>query len=397
MENLNSEKNNKVSFIAGYLLSAFGYEFIFFVMTVYIFNLTQSAINIGIFTSILAFTKIFLPFSGTITDRFNKEKSFGIALIITGVLVILLFFLNNIYLVYILWFIISFFFTFIVNVRTALMTEIMPAESFLKGNSTVFVALNVAKILAPLTGGLLTSYFETKILFLFTGGIYFIAFFVTRYITLPVEKQQLVKRARAIDQIQEALAFLKNNSELKSLGLLLIARTLFLGFQITLYVTYIKSFLKLGSSEYGIFLTASAMGSIIGSLIAPYILRRANRYAVIVFTLPVHYIAFILLGLNTNYYFALLIIFISSLIFYMSAISIHSIRDSSTARHLRGTVYGTIMALSAPISVVSMIVGGLIINAFGVDKILIFSGTMSIISMVIIGFVFRKKINWIFA
>jgi len=393
MELLVKGRKNTLFFVTAYILSAFGYEFIFFVMTVHIFNLTKSALNVSVFTALLVFTKIFLPFSGTITDRYKKENSFGIALLITGILVCFLFFIKNIYFIYALWFFISFFFTFIVNVRTALMTEIMNSGSYLKGNSTVFISLNIAKIASPLIGGILIAVFDAKILFLFTGIVYFFAFIVSKFILLPDEKPFNNKESKVLNQIKRALVFLHNNSDLKSLGLLLIARALFVGFQITLFVTYIKSYLHLGSSQYGFFLSVAAAGSIIGSFLGPVISRRINKFRIITIVLPLHYLTFILLGLNKNYYAALVIIFFSFIIFYIGAIAIHSIRDSSTDRKIRGTVYGTITALNAPVSAISMIFGGYCVNVFGVEKVLIFCGAASILSMFIITIFFKKYRN----
>jgi MFS family permease len=55
--------------------------------------------------------------------------------------------------IYAVWFITSVFLTFIINVRSALMAELVSREQYTNGNALVLSLLNVAKLLGPLLGG----------------------------------------------------------------------------------------------------------------------------------------------------------------------------------------------------------------------------------------------------
>ncbi len=57
---------NVVIFGLAFLLSAFGYEFMVFVMTVHIYDLTGSAMNVGLFTALTFLPRLFSPYYGSI-------------------------------------------------------------------------------------------------------------------------------------------------------------------------------------------------------------------------------------------------------------------------------------------------------------------------------------------
>ena len=62
------ESRNVVIFALAYLLSAFGYEFMVFVMTVHIYVLTGSAMNVGLFTALTSLPRLFFPYYGSLAD-----------------------------------------------------------------------------------------------------------------------------------------------------------------------------------------------------------------------------------------------------------------------------------------------------------------------------------------
>jgi len=66
------ESGNAVTFGLAFLLSAFGYEFMVFVMTVHIYDLTGSAMNVGLFTALTFLPRLFSPYCGSLADRYPR-------------------------------------------------------------------------------------------------------------------------------------------------------------------------------------------------------------------------------------------------------------------------------------------------------------------------------------
>jgi len=130
-------KKNRANFLVAYLLSAFGYEFIFFGMTIYIYEVSQSAFKVGVFAALTFLPRLFASFYGIIADQNSRTKVFAWATAITGCLVTSMVLRSSIAWIYLIWLLISVVLTFIANVRTALMTEIMTEDNYLRGNSLV--------------------------------------------------------------------------------------------------------------------------------------------------------------------------------------------------------------------------------------------------------------------
>ena len=143
-------QRNTIGFCIAYLLSAFGYEFILFVLTVHVYNLTGSALNVGIFMSLSFLARILSPFYGLITDRYDKRMILGRISFFMGCLIIMMGFINRIDWIYPLWFVASILAMMIMNVRSVIRVEIMGRDSHLSGNSLVLVILNSARIAAPI-------------------------------------------------------------------------------------------------------------------------------------------------------------------------------------------------------------------------------------------------------
>ncbi|HRU42376.1 MAG TPA: MFS transporter, partial [Candidatus Diapherotrites archaeon] len=153
---------NLVMFFSALLFSAFGYEFIFFIMTLHIYDLSKNALNVGIFTALTFIPRLFSSLMGGLADKLRKRKCLMFSAVMISILLLLMSYTADIRLIYTVWFIASIFLTFIVNVRGALMAEIVSQEKYTSGNAMVLSLLNAAKLLGPLLGGFIVSLYHTK-------------------------------------------------------------------------------------------------------------------------------------------------------------------------------------------------------------------------------------------
>lgn len=167
-------QKNQLLFFSAFLLSAFGYEFIYFIMTVHIYDLSKNAFNIGIFATLTFIPKLFSSLMGGIADQMGKEKSFVLSAVLTGILMLIMANTTDMNAIYIIWFVASIFFTVIMNARGTLMAEVVPGDRYASGNAVVLSLLNGAKLLGPLIGGLIIMTLNVKLLLYFTGLVYFL-------------------------------------------------------------------------------------------------------------------------------------------------------------------------------------------------------------------------------
>lgn len=384
---------NIVYFLLAYLLSAFGFEFIFFGMTIYVYEVSQSAFEVGIFTALTFLPRLFASFYGIVADQYSRKKVFAWVTAITGCLVTLMVFSSSIIWIYLIWLFISVLLTFVFNVRTALMTEIMSQDNYLRGNSVVLILLNSAKICSPVLAGAATATFGITSLFYCTGMIYFLsALFCTRIRSTAVST--LKKEQKIMTDLKEALQYMRRNPDVKFLLTVGVLWRLFLGLQVSLFVIYIKSYLSGSDTDYGLFMTVIGIGSILGSLVGPWLVKQAPYSSVIFGGLSLHYASFILLGLSHDFYSALSIVFLGYIAFYATLVGLHSLRDKATQFDMRGRVYGSVTAIMTPPAIVSMLVGGYLASQFGVEKILIGAGISALVSFYLLylsnGFSFSR-------
>jgi predicted MFS family arabinose efflux permease len=372
-------KRNVIYFLVAYLLSAFGFEFIFFGMTIYVYEVTQSAFKVGIFAALTFLPRLFASFYGIVADQYSRKKVFTGVTAITGSLVILMVLNSSIIWIYLVWLFISVLLTFIFNVRTALMTEIMAQDNYLRGNSLVLILLNSAKICSPVLAGAASAAFGITSLFYCTGIIYFLsAIFCTRIRSAAITT--IKKEQKIINNLKEALQYMRQNPDVKFLLSIGVLWRLFIGLQVSLFVIYIKSYLSGSDTDYGMFMTVIGIGSILGSLIGPSLVKRMPYSSVIFWGISVHYASFILLGLLHDFYAALIIVFLGFIAFYIALVGLHSLRDKATQIDMRGRVYGSVTAIMTPPAIVSMLAGGYLTTQFGVEKVLIGAGILALMS-----------------
>jgi MFS family permease len=373
---------NQFLFFLSLLLSAFGYEFIYFIMTVHIYDLSKNALNIGIFTALTFIPKLFSSIIGGIADKIGKVKCFAISAFLICLLLLAMSLLNNIIIIYMIWLIASIFFTIIINVRGSLIAEIVSNGNYVTGNALALTLLNTAKLLGPLLGGIVVMIQSIQLLLYITILVYFLVGLGAIKIKISASNTSYCMRLK--ETTKKGLKFIRENEVYFILAKVGILWRLILGFQLTLFVVYIKSFLGGSSSQYGIFMTILGIGSIAGSMAGPYVSKRIKPLPIIVSGLSFHYFSFILLSYCHNFTLSLIIIFTSYAAFYISLVMMHSARDKAAPSEIRSCVYGTITTILTPPAILSMLAGSYLIDRYSVDKISLYAGITALISFYVI-------------
>jgi len=386
-----SKQQNTLMYFSALLLSAFGYEFIFFIMTLHVYDLSRNALNIGIFTTLTFIPRLFSSLMGGIADKAGKVKCFALSAVMVSILMFLMSLAADIGQIYIIWFLTSIFLTFIVNVRSSLMAEIIDREKYTTGNALALSLLNGAKLLGPLLGGFITSFYRIELLLYFTCIVYVLAA-VSSACIRAVESEDNV-RPGFLENAKSGFSFILENRVFGLLASIAFFWRLFLGLQLSLFVVYIKSYLSGTSEQYGMFITFMGLGSIAGSLLGPYATRRIPPMRLIAVGLGLHYLSFTALGLCKSYYLALVTIFTGYLIFYMTLVGMHSERDRVTRFDIRSSAYGTVTAILTPPAIISMLAGGYLANVYGPQAVLSASGLLALLSLHIILLLGRNANN----
>jgi MFS family permease len=385
-------RTNIATFITAYILSAFGYEFVFFLMTIYVYDTTKSALNVGFFAAITFLPRLFAPLYGVAIDRYSRTGVFAIVAATTAFLIAAMGFSDSLLWIYALWLLISVMLTVISTVRTALMTELMAGDGFLLGNSAVLGSLNCAKMLAPVLAGLATAAFGIRELFIATGALYLAVALLSRRISAAGRPAPPQAR-RLLPEVAAGLHYILASPHLRFLAGVAFLWALFLRLQLPLFVVYVKASLGGGDPEYGLFMTAAGLGSILGSLGGPWLMKRGDHLTVALAGLTIHYASFILLGFTHAFHLALAAVFGGYIFFYAALVGLHSLRDRATGADIRGRVYGSVTAVLTPAALISMIAGGYLANLHGAAQVLAGAGMAALATLYALYFAYRRRLT----
>jgi MFS family permease len=359
-------------FWSAFALSAFGYEITFFAMTLVVFNRSRNPFDVGLFTALTFAPKLLAPFFGMVSARIGGRRGLSAACGITGVLIACVGVLRDTPALFVLWFLISCLFVFISNVRTTLMVDLMGSRRNQKGNATVLLTLNGARIVVPVLGGLASLALPARLFFGLIGMVYLVAMFLA-WVSDPRPTAQ--KPIRLIGPFLRGAREIAGHPDLLFLAAIVIIRQVFLGVQTSLFVVYVKSFLRLGDVHYGYFMAAIGAGSIVGSLVGSRWKSAGQRRVLLATGLGSHFLSFAALGYVRSLGGAVVLMGVSFAVFYATLVSLHSLRDRSTPSEFRGVVYGTITAAGVLPSVISMLVGSFMIRTIGIGSVLVACGT----------------------
>ena len=381
------------AFGAAFFLSAFGYEVLFFCMTLRVYDISRKAIDVGVFTAITILPKLISPACGAIVDRMGAKRTLVSSALLTALLSMGLPLVDGLGSLYALWFLLSILFTIQGNARTVLMTQVTESGGgYISGNALAFSLLNAARLAAPLCAGLLSRS-------LGTGGLTLLA--ASGYSTCAASAACLVVARRSLRRekgnaaatLMDGFSRIRISHELRLLVGLSSIRNFFLGFMPSLLVVLITGRLGRTSADYGIALTAAALGSLGGSLAGPLITRFLRQRLVFGFGLGFHFLSFALLGLVKSYTAAVTLLVVGSFALYVAAIVVHAKRDAVTELTIRGRVYGSNTTLQAIPSLLSMLIAGALADHLGVAPVFFVSGLMAlaVLAAVSISIAFRGR------
>ncbi|HWQ08131.1 MAG TPA: MFS transporter [Holophaga sp.] len=381
------------AFGTAYFLSAFGYEVLFFCMTLRVYDISRKAIDVGVFTAITLLPKLVSPACGAIVDRLGAKRTLVGAALLTALLAMGLPLADGLDPLYALWFLLSILFMIQGNARTVLMTQVTESGAgYIGGNALAFSLLNAARLAAPLCAGLLSRSLGTGGLTLMAAGGYSTCA-ASAACLVAGRRSPRLERGGVAAALIEGFSRIRLSRELRLLVGLSSIRNFFLGFMPSLLVVLITGWLGRTGAEYGIALTAAALGSLGGSLAGPVITRLVRQRLVLGFGLGLHFLSFALLGLVKSYAATVTLLVAGSFALYVAAIVVHAKRDEVTDLAIRGRVYGSNTTLQAIPSLLSMLVAGVLADRFGVAPIFFVSGLMAlaVLAVVSIGIAPRDR------
>jgi DHA3 family macrolide efflux protein-like MFS transporter len=379
------EKPSYWRYWLAYSLSALGFELVSFALMVVLFDITRKAVTMGAFMAIYMFCLVvFGPPAGVYLDRWNRKKIFIVCNILLALLVLSLRFLTGLYWIYFSWFLASLFLVFLRPARVALITNLFDEEDYLQANSAFMMSLNFSKIGGPLIGGLLLIYFSRE----WTINVILSFFLISSMLAAVIPFQQPPAKSlhrttskRSWTNLAAGMRFILSHERLRfyiSIGLLW---RFFLASQLPLYIVFVKDYLGGGTAEYSLFMTVLSSGGAVGSLFAGGMGNRFSRKTMIYGGLGVSYLLFAVMPLSQSYVFALVLIGLSNLFFFIANVAIHSDIQRVTPNEIRGSVFASSPTLLIPVGLISILIATPLADTVGVQWVFLFTGLLALLTL----------------
>lgn len=272
---------NPILLVSGIGISYLGNWIYLIALNLSILQLTGSAAAVaGLFIIRPIAVLITNTWSGSVIDRVNKRKLMIGIDIARGILVCLIPLIGNLWLIYSVLLLINMVGAFFGPSSSVYITKLVPAENRRRFNSIMAMTSSGAFLVGPAIAGVLIMYFSTELCILINGVTFFIcAFFIfllpnvdedKKSIRDPIRLAILVKDWKSVKEFAMKAKFF-------ILVYLLFQTAMLIGFALdSQEVTFIKRHLELSDQDYGLIVSITGVGSIIGSLISAMVAKKVS-------------------------------------------------------------------------------------------------------------------------
>jgi MFS family permease len=269
---------NFIIMVIGQIISLFGNAIQRFSMSLYILDLTGNA---AVFSTILAISTIpyilFAPIAGMLADTVNRKKimvylDLFCSLLIGAYSIILLNGKDNQIIITAVMFILSICYTLYGPAVTASIPQIVEKEKLTSANGIIQQVGSIVNFAGPIIAGILYSIVGIKVIVIANAVSFFFSAILELFLKIPdVEKKAAIKNPLINSGVEMKNSFLYLKRE-KKIILGIIASyglsNIFVVPILSIVAPYfVKIFLKMSASVYGLVEGISILGMILGGLL----------------------------------------------------------------------------------------------------------------------------------
>lgn len=367
-----------------------------------VLSLTHSSFLLGILGAVqfLPFT-LFSLFTGTIIDKLPKKKILlftqTVSMLLALTLSILAFTHKVRYEhVLILALILGCINTIDMPTRQAFVIELVGKEDLMNAIALNSVIFNLARIIGPTIGALLLAAFGPAWCFLLNG----LSFIAVIYGLTQTKVNSYIREKKsdknAFKEVKDGIIYIAKDKILIQTVLLITIMGIFAFNYNVLLPVFTESVLGQGEKTYGILMSALGFGSLVGALLVSSRSKRGPKIRTMFISAIVISIFLIMTGISKYYYLASLSLIITGLFNISFSTTANSTLQINSKDEYRGrvmSVYSMVFVGTAPLG---SLFSGSVAEKFGVVKAFIASGSLSLILVLIVITVFRKKEKAVF-
>ncbi len=299
----------------------------------------------------------------------------GRAVLVGGFAVFTLFNLPSILMIALLGFILGSVETIFDNAAIALVPELVDGDFLVKANGRLLSSQTLSsQFIGPALGGVLFAF--ARFVPIATDALSFLAAAVL-VATLPVGKSSTIERPATKDgrsfrsEIAEGLHFLRRQPVLLTCTSLAVPLFATSGVLMAVLVLYAKNLLHVGSIGYGLLFSAFALGSLLGSAMAPRFLSRLRPGQVLCAAVPLTALSFVSLYITKYVGVAAASVATLGVAVGLWNVTTMTLRQTLSPNALRGRVNSAYRTVGTSFAAGGALLGGIIAEWIGIPKTLL--------------------------
>lgn len=381
---LNSK--NFFLFFLGWAISLFGSSLTKIALPIFVLERTGSGFAMGMTFALETIpSTLFGPLLGAISDRYNRKILIIMSDILRAVILVLVLFTDNLFIIFALIFLMGSLKALYVPVRSAIMPELVTKVNFPKVIVLQGTTQRIINIVGPSLAAAIIGFTTPTIAIQLDIVTYLAAAAISFFVYIPRHK---ISGNKIITDMKEGFLYLFTNALIRKLNLYWVILNFGFGGLTVLLLLYLEES-NLNKATYGLLMTVLTIGMLLGTLAASKI--KKEQQDKIIDLLPLSFgICYCILIFDVGASILFLVVLVLGLNFGLFNVMASILFGLNIPNELRGRVYANATAFTTSAFSISAILAGALIDYLKVSIIFFVIGVIvSLLSCIVI--LFHKK------
>jgi DHA3 family macrolide efflux protein-like MFS transporter len=347
------------------LVSTIGSSLTDLAAAIFVFQITNSALNVGLTLMVTALPTLFVGlFAGVFVDRFDRKRILQASDLLRGALVILIPFLvvetGDILVLYAILFCAAIVRQFFDPAWESILPEIASEEELARANAFLSISSFGSTAIGFAAAGFIAS-FDISLAFIIDAGTFLFSFLCVSFVRLPRRPaaDEGTSIGVVIANLREGVATLWQLPLLRSLLLAGLPVFLSFGFWNVLLLPMAIRALDATEFEYGLQEGLTSVGFAVAALIMAKIFDRLPEAQWMVISIIGMGIFGVAYGLSPNIWFAIAMVMVTGFLNAPSGIARRTLLQRNTPRAMRGRVFSAFFVTRDVVFLIGMAGAGL--------------------------------------
>lgn len=333
-----------------------------------VFDLTNNTLYTGIAGALFMLLEVFSFLYGPIIDRANKKNILVLFSLLQALFLFIILFIYandlSIYAILLVLPFLAFLSEFTYPIEGTLIPKFVEKKDLTKANSMMSVAANGVDLFFNAISGILIA--ATSIYTILVGNISIFILATIFFSLLKIKGNTKTEKDQGeytyFSDLKMGLKFVSKREILELMIPFLILNFLLASLTVNLPAISQESFES--ASSYGILLTASGLGSMVGAIVSDFVSKRVKFGAIVIGTI-ILYGAFWLIGLSIGGHFIYLFAFLASISIGVINVIFSVLFQQLPPENMIGRVGTAISSLTTLFMPLGALLGGIVPQLIG--------------------------------